>query len=1032
MKNRFVRKYLICCSAAFTFFANMLNGQNNLIPSTQNCSSQRPPFSFNISQKWSRSGVSNHTTPLAGDIDGDGKTEVLVTKNPYDAILVFDGQTGVSAGSINTGILNGDGSNPYVICDVEGDGKAEIFVVTTYGGAAVATLYTVTSEPGVRPITFGTKWTVNLPTDVFLGAQYGGAIPVVADLDGDGQPEFVVSYYIIETNGTIVPTKMNYRGGIVYSTYMCVSYVADLDADGIPEIIVGTDVYKYDGAIATLWKRCPSFPSGRDGTNMAADINLDGTVDLVYHDNDHNYAASMVIWTPSQAPAPGVSSTQGVIGSFPTISGYSCYPVVGDIDGIVTNGKKYPEICYNSQKKFVAYSFNGTSFYQKFEMPTNEISGLATFTFFDFNLDGIMELVYRDEQNLHIYNCIGDNLPIELYSMPATSGTLIETPIVADVTGDGSADIVVTGSGNIYVFEGASSKWASCPPIWNQQMYSNLLINTDLTVIGNVASASKTNEDCTLSTIRLYNGGPLQAPYVSAETFCPIDVSPDLYVISGSISLTGTTTANLTVTFGNQGLATAAASTPIRYYHTIIAPANIISAANTTLGTDLAPGQTVTITKSINFPPSTSQFYVRVIDDGVNFPAAGAYSDCNLTNNHKAFGTLELLKTANTQNACIDGTVLFTVKIKNNTDQVGMPQTFNNIVLTDSLGTGWQYVSSSVSEGTEGTYNSTTRKIRWDIPSLAPGDSARWTIAAIATSAGAIRNSSWIDEVDGTVLGREVIEAYVIVDASQAPAAAVISPATATLCSPSGVTLTASIAGKSSYQWYRNGFEISGATTGTYYAASPGNYTVTYFEAPCVSQMSAPATITENCIEAVDDRLTVFACKSKTVNVLANDFNASGGTLTIVKDGTRGTASPSSPNIVYANDKGDCTTHGGKRDTVIYRVCTGGSCSDANLYIDILRLPKIKLYDSCSRRPYLSLNYQYPGATYQWHSSNDGSTWTPIVGSVTTKLKVTQDARYKVSITYQGDTVDTVPVHFIVAAKKRLSGGLWWYVSSIE
>ena len=843
-KQNFIQK-----QTAFLFFVLLswaTMAQNNLVPNTKDCSGTRPTFAFTPSILWTSSGVSNHCTPLCGDLDGDGKVEILVNGSSSN-ILVFDGATGASAGTITTGSINHGPSNSYCIVDVEGDGKAELFVVNTVANPPTATLYTVTSATGQRPIIFGVRWTINLPADVKHCPQTYGNIPVVADLDGDGLPEFVTGRYIIRADGTMCPTRMDLLGGLGLATWgMSVSFVADLDGDGIPEIVVGTDVYKYNGSTATLWKRCPSFPAGLEGTNIAADINLDGMVDLVFHDNAHQNAGSMVVWTPMLAPAPGVSSTQGVIGSFPTITGFSCYPVVGDIDSIVApDGKKYPEICYNSAgNQFIAWSFNGTKFFQKFNMPTNENSGLATFTYFDFNLDGILELVYRDEQYLHVYNDTG-SMPVELFRMPATSATLIENPIVADVTGDGSANIIVTGSGLLHVFEGANSKWASCPHVWNQQMYSNLLINTDLTVITGVGNAARTNIDCRSDTVRMYNGGPMQAHYVSEETYCPIDLSPDVYIVSGSITILSPTSVQISITVGNQGLAVAPSNTPIRYYQGSIAPGNLLASANTTLGTTLYPGQTTVITRTITVSSISAEFYVRLLDDGTNFPAAGTFSDCNLTNNAKHFGGFELTKTANVLSSCIGGAVAFTLTVINNSHQLGAPTTYNNLVITDSMGFGWGFISATPTEGVvTSAYNPTTHKLTWTIPALAANDTAKLIIIAYAQSAGAIRNTSWVDSVNSAPLGKDLMEAYVIVSTDTIGMPAVSPPSTNT-CDGGNVPLTATgCIGALSYQWYKDGVEISGATAGTYTATTVGNYSVSYYNGICYSPPSSSATVT--------------------------------------------------------------------------------------------------------------------------------------------------------------------------------------------
>jgi hypothetical protein len=186
---------------------------------------------------------------------------------------------------------------------------------------------------------------------------------------------------------------------------------------------------------------------------------------------------------------------------------------------------------------------------------------------------------------------------------------------------------------------------------------------------------------------------------------------------------------------------------------------------------------------------------------------------------------------------------------------------------------------------------------------------------------------------------------------------------------------------------------------------------------------------------ARNDRIVVFTCSNKIVNVLANDANTGGNSPNIIQDGKLGTASPSGTNIAYANDKsidGGCTKHGGRRDTVVYRVCSGSNCSDAMLIVNILRTPAIKLADSCSRHPYLTVNYQYPAASYQWHKSSDGVVWTLISGSPHLKLYVTEDAWYKATVTYNGDTIETSPVHFVIHRKAQLPGNLWWYESFLS
>jgi len=102
--------------------------------------------------------------------------------NSY-CIYVFDGNTGAEVGKIAPGVVIAGyiwTGNNFLICDVDKNGRGEIFIATP-GGQAY--LYEVNA--GGRPLTFTEKWggkTVSATN----------ASPVVADLNGDGEVEFIV------------------------------------------------------------------------------------------------------------------------------------------------------------------------------------------------------------------------------------------------------------------------------------------------------------------------------------------------------------------------------------------------------------------------------------------------------------------------------------------------------------------------------------------------------------------------------------------------------------------------------------------------------------------------------------------------------------------------------------------------------------------------------------------------------------------------------------------------------------------------
>jgi uncharacterized repeat protein (TIGR02543 family)/uncharacterized repeat protein (TIGR01451 family) len=348
-----------------------------------------------------------------------------------------------------------------------------------------------------------------------------------------------------------------------------------------------------------------------------------------------------------------------------------------------------------------------------------------------------------------------------------------------------------------------------------------------------------------------------------------------------------------------------------------------------------------------------TRFYVRILDDGVNFPAAGAFGDCNLTNNHKSFGTLELLKTVDNNASCVDGTSMFHITLINNTDQTGTPTTLRNIVVCDSLGTGWNFVHDSVSVGALTAFNPTTHKIFWTVDSIVPGDTATMLLQSVSVNAGAIRNTAWVESINGSPLGKDVIEAYVVVNTETAPAAPSVVPTNnSTLCG--SVVVLSSVSGKASYQWYRNGVEIDGATSQAYSATTSGNYSVTYYDAPCVSQMSAAFYVDATCYHLDDDYANVMKNNAVTIDVLDNDALPAGyfsGAFSlcdsIIQQPVQGTVSctgsGANSQLVYTNTGIDLLTN--DTDSLIYRLryidpnTLNVITKTATVYINVIELP---------------------------------------------------------------------------------------------
>ncbi|MEE0990509.1 MAG: hypothetical protein UIC45_04245, partial [Paludibacteraceae bacterium] len=120
----------------------------------------------------------------------------------------------------------------------------------------------------------------------------------------------------------------------------------------------------------------------------------------------------------------------------------------------------------------------------------SDISGQTGITLFDFNADGMQEIVYRDETLLRIINGSGKShitgndtikygrrLAYNLASVGIKSPTKSERPVVAQVLGDGATQIVIggvlygdykPGTAQICIFGANTVPWAKSEKTENQ------------------------------------------------------------------------------------------------------------------------------------------------------------------------------------------------------------------------------------------------------------------------------------------------------------------------------------------------------------------------------------------------------------------------------------------------------------------------------------------------------------------------------------------------------------------------------------
>ena len=420
-----------------------------------------------------------YAQPLVGDIDNDGRSEVVTagyqdSPQRSSSIVIYDDQLHYIT-TISTPQMLVYGGYPIAIADADRDGYGEIFIHAE-NGYLYCYRFDGTSSDNV--------WISNTPTTSPLRS----AILIVADINGDGHPVLwaLNKIYNAVTGEELITLPDVIGQSNIYNTGLATMPVfADYDNDGILELAGGNKIYKlhinnYSGTTgntAELWRTISGIGTG-DGLTSTADIDLDGYLDIVVVRTNYMYA-----WKPYS----GVGSNPILISScyYPaSISGSRA--LIADV-----NNDGYPEILFSYASGLTGYRYDPTSqaLQQMWQRSTSDESGATTMTAFDFNLDGNVEVVYRDQSNMRIIDgTTGNNQTVFDCLAPTAS----EYPVVVDLERNGQAVIIT--SHNIYeidhsfysqliVFQAPpNTTWAPARYVWNQHAYNTVNISNDLTV----------------------------------------------------------------------------------------------------------------------------------------------------------------------------------------------------------------------------------------------------------------------------------------------------------------------------------------------------------------------------------------------------------------------------------------------------------------------------------------------------------------------------------------------------------------------
>ena len=461
-----------------------------------------------VEQPWdaqvlhSANDIHCYYVPIVGDIDGDGMVEIVagkaVTNDHYTSRLgIYRGSDLQQIGTISVSqrIYAGFAGPVAIVRYPDGNGGMQ--------GAIILHCY----DNKLR--SYDIQGNLLATSDVNTPCE---GVVSITDFNYDGWPEVYIGNVIYDAatlkrlcagpvNGNM---GRSYRNDASEVGHSAMPFAANVLGDSIPELICGNTIYSVHIASRTditlnsvTELKTIAIPASipQDGSVAVADFNLDGQLDVlvVIDGTPSNIADSSYIYAYDPV-------TEGIFFVHSHYARTIGFPLVGDIDG-----DSYIDMVYldyhtqvsNSRITAITY-IPATGLHPKWQATHGDRSGQTSMTLFDFNQDNIMEIVYRDENNLRIINGSGkshktgnDTIPFyNLYTKSMSAGTWKEYPVVADVNGDGAAEIVVCGKvgsglgwvgGQLWVI-GGIHPWAPARPVWNQYMYNVTNINKDLTV----------------------------------------------------------------------------------------------------------------------------------------------------------------------------------------------------------------------------------------------------------------------------------------------------------------------------------------------------------------------------------------------------------------------------------------------------------------------------------------------------------------------------------------------------------------------
>lgn len=364
------------------------------------------------------------SVPLAGDIDDDGKMELVWGSS--DGMLYALDENGQEVWTFQA---QGPFYAPPAIGDIDGDGMMEVVIGGFYYNTGDPNLYAINGEDGSLLWTFTTLDKGRLYEKGFETA------PSLYDVNYDGKLDVLIGsrngyFYALNGPDSSILWESQFTHFIRAS-----SPIGDIDQDGKDEILVVDNhalarLFEMDGSVD--WEKREGY--GVSATPIFADVDGDGYDEIITF--TVGWASEGILGVPRVYNYDGtllwMNDQYTYFYSTPTL-----YDVDGDglVDILNVDSDDQVLIAYKGTDGTILYT--SEPFEKKFMGP-----GLSTA---DIDGDGEIEVLVGANPNLYSINA-ADGSADWVYE---TEGKKVGGPLVVDLDGDGLAEIIIKIGGSL-------------------------------------------------------------------------------------------------------------------------------------------------------------------------------------------------------------------------------------------------------------------------------------------------------------------------------------------------------------------------------------------------------------------------------------------------------------------------------------------------------------------------------------------------------------------------------------------------------